>query len=53
MGAFHNVLQYLAGDIDVKEVKNIEKVRTYFTELISGKNEGKFNQLMEYLTLEI
>jgi len=52
MGAFHNVLQYLAGDIDVKEVKNIEKVRTYFTELISGKNEGKFNQLKEYLIAE-
>jgi len=52
MGAFHNVLQYLAGDIDVKEVKNIEKVRTYFTELISGKNEGKFNQLTKYLIAE-
>jgi len=52
MGAFHDVSRYLAGDIDVKEVKSIEKVRTYFTELISGKNEGKFNQLTEYLISE-
>lgn len=49
MGAFHEVSQYIAKDIQVKEVKNIEKVRTYFKELISGKNKGKFDELTEYL----
>jgi len=53
MGAFHDVSQYLAGDIDVKEVKNIEKVRTYFTELISGKDKEQFGQLMEYLIADV
>jgi len=53
MGAFHEVLQYITKDIKVKEVKNIEKVRTYFKELMSGKNKEKFNQLTEYLTSEI
>ncbi len=49
MGAFHEVCQYIAKDIKVKEVKNIEKVKTYFKELISGKNKEKFDELTEYL----
>jgi len=53
MGAFHDVPQYLAGDIDVKEVKNIKKVRTYFKELMSGKNKEKFDELTEYLIADI
>jgi len=53
MGAFHEVVQYITKDIKVKEVKNIEKVRAYFKELMSGKNKEKFDQLTEYLTSEI
>ena len=53
MGAFHEIVQHIAKDINVKEVKNIEKVRTYFTELISGKNSVKFDQLMEYLIADV
>jgi len=53
MGAFHEVVQYIAKDINVKEVKNIQKVRAYFKELMSGKNKEKFDQLTEYLTSEI
>jgi len=34
-------------------VKNIQKVRAYFKELMSGKNKEKFDQLTEYLTSEI
>ncbi len=53
MGAFHEVLQHITKDVKVKEVKNIEKVRAYFKELMSGKNKEKFDQLTEYLTSEI
>jgi len=53
MGAFHEVLQHITKDVKVKEVKNIEKVRAYFKELMSGKNKEKFDQLTKYLTSEI
>ena len=49
IGAFHDVFSYLAGDIEVKEVKSHEKVRDYFKMLISGGDEAKFNELGKYL----
>ena len=53
MGAFHEVVQHIAKDINVKEVKNIQKVRDYFKELISGKNRDKFDQLTECLIADV
>ena len=53
MGAFHEVVQHIAKDINVKEVKNIEKVRDYFKELMSGKNKEKFDQLTKYLIADV
>jgi len=53
IGAFHDVLPHFASDIAVEEIKNSEKVRDYFTLLVSGGNEEKFNQLAEYLMLKI
>ena len=49
IGAYHDVFPHLAKDIEVEEVKNHEKVRDYFKMLISGGNEGRFNQLADYL----
>jgi hypothetical protein len=49
MGAFHDVIPYLAEDIHVKEVKNPQKVRDYFKTLISGGDEEKFDELSKYL----
>lgn len=49
IGAYHDVLSHLAEDVAVEEVKKSEKVREYFRELISGGDEGSFNQLAKYL----
>jgi len=49
IGAYHDVLSLLAGDIAVEEVKKTEKVRDYFKTLISGKDEEKFDELAKYL----
>jgi len=53
MGAFHEVVQHIAKDIKIKEVKNIQKVRDYFKELMSGKNKEKFDQLTKYLIADV
>lgn len=50
IGAYHNVLPWLLGDILVKEVKEQGKVKAYLGELIRGKNKNKFGELAEYLT---
>lgn len=49
MGAYHDVVSLLAGDILVTELKERKKVKAYFEELASGRREGKFEQLAEYL----
>jgi hypothetical protein len=49
IGAYHDVLSRLAGDIAVKQLKEQEKVTAYFKGLISGKDEEGFQQLAEYL----
>lgn len=49
LGAFHNVLPLLARDIEVKEVKQREKVSAYFAELIRGRDENEFDRLAAYL----
>lgn len=50
IGAYHNVLPLLSKDIVVKEVKDQEKVKAYFQELIRRKDKNKFEQLAKYLT---
>ncbi|MFH1630591.1 MAG: hypothetical protein ABIE47_17965 [Pseudomonadota bacterium] len=49
IGAYHDVLSLLAGDIAVEEVKKTEKVKEYFKMLISGGDQERFEQLSEYL----
>lgn len=53
IGAFHDVIPYLANEIEIEEVKNREKVRDYFKVLISRGDERKFEQLAEYLTSKV
>lgn len=49
MGSYHNVAPYLPRDIVVEEVKEREKINTYFKELISKGDGKRFEQLAEYL----
>jgi len=49
VGAYHNVLPRISKDIIVYELKERSKVKTYFDELVWGKDEKRFNQLAEYL----
>jgi len=49
MGSYHNIFPYLPKDIVVKQVKDREKISAYFTELVSGEEGKKFDQLAEYL----
>lgn len=49
MGADHDVLPHLAEDIIVVSVKEREKVRAYFQELVAGHDEAKLEGLAQYL----
>lgn len=49
LGAYHNVLPLLSRDIVVEEVKEQEKVKAYFDELIRRKDREKFEELAQYL----
>lgn len=49
IGAYHNVFPHLSKDILVKEVKEQEKVKAYFDELIQGTDKNKFEELAKYL----
>ncbi len=53
IGAYHEVLPLLSKDILVKEVKEQEKIKAYFEELIQGKNKNRFGELAEYLTAPV
>jgi len=53
MGAFHNVLLYLPDDIEVREVKNSQKVKAYFKTLISGGERETFDQLAGYMVSDV
>ncbi|MBL7171634.1 MAG: hypothetical protein ISS68_02220 [Desulfobacteraceae bacterium] len=53
LGAFHDILSQLADDIEVREVKSARKVKDYFTSLISGADNKKFNQLAAYLVSDV
>ena len=49
MGAFHRVIRYLPDDVEILEVKNIQKVRDYFKFLISNHDEETFEKLAAYM----
>lgn len=53
IGAFHNVVPYLADDIEVREVKSSKKVRDYFRALISGEDKERFDQLARYMVSSV
>lgn len=53
MGAYHDVISLLAGDILVNELKEQKRVRAYFEGLVAGGHEEEFEQLAEYLASPI
>jgi len=49
LGAYHDVIPYLAKDVVVEQLKEREKVKAYFDELMYGSDERSFEQLAGYL----
>lgn len=49
LGAYHEVLPHLAPDISVRALKDPERVRAYFQELLLGRDERRFQELAGYL----
>jgi hypothetical protein len=49
IGVYHNVLPRISQDIVVYQLKERNKVKAYFDELIWGKDEKRFRELAEYL----
>ena len=49
LGAYHNVLPHLEKDILVKSVKDQDKIRAYFDELVMGHDGDRFEELARYL----
>jgi hypothetical protein len=49
IGAFHTIMEALADDIEIIELKNPRAVRAYFETLLTGRDEGAFEQLAAYL----
>jgi hypothetical protein len=53
IGVYHNVLPRISQDTTVHELKERNKVKAYFDELVQGKDGKRFNQLAQYLTSPI
>ena len=49
MGSYHDVLKYLPSNIEIKQVKDREKVNAYFKELLTKGNDSKLKELSDYL----
>ena len=49
MGAYHDVIPHLARDIEIRQLKEREKVKAYFDELMYGRDERKFERLRKYI----
>ncbi len=49
MGAYHDIVPHLARDIAVRQLKEREKVKAYFDELMYGRDERNFEQLTRYI----
>jgi len=50
LGAFHEVTGQLANDISVEALKDRQRVRAYFEELLLSRDDERFQQLSHYLT---
>jgi len=50
IGVYHDVVPHLAGDIAVEQLKEREKVKAYFDELMYGRDERNFERLTTCLT---
>lgn len=53
IGASHDVAAHLPGDVRVEAVKDREKVRAYFDELLWGHDERKLEELSLYLAAPV
>lgn len=54
IGAFHNVRKWLARDIQVKEIKQIRKIRQYYSLLpFYPKHRDRFEELAKYLVSKV
>lgn len=53
IGAYHNVHLYLPADITVEYLKEQERVKAYFEELVSGGRGKRFQELARYLACPI
>ena len=54
IGAYHTIKERLPEDIQVKEIKDVNKVRRYHKLLpFYNRNKNEFNELSNYLTSEI
>lgn len=53
LGAYHDVLAKLDGDINIILVKNPDKVKEYYKRLTNGETVGPINTLARYLTKPI
>jgi len=49
MGSFHDVLKYLPSGIEVKQLKDREKVNAYFAILLKKENTLKLKELSDYM----
>ncbi|MCK4388134.1 MAG: hypothetical protein KAW00_05110, partial [Dehalococcoidia bacterium] len=49
LGAYHDVIPHLASDILVEQLREREKVKAYFDELMYGRDGKSFEQLTAYL----
>jgi len=50
LGAYHDVIPHLAKDIAVEQLKEREKVKAYFDELMHGTDKRNFEQLTRYIS---
>lgn len=53
LGAYHDVLSKLAGDIEIVLAKDPGKVKEYYRRLTKGETRGAVNDLARYLTRPI
>jgi len=50
MGAYHDVIPHLTKDIVVEQLKERERVKSYFDELMYGSDERNFERLTSYIS---
>jgi len=50
MGAYHDVIPHLAKDIVVEQLKERERVKSYFDELMYGSDDRNFERLTSYIS---